>query len=39
MLVGDWPGGHVPAVGDIVRAEVVDTEGVDLIARVVEVLP
>ena len=39
VLVGDWPGGHVPAVGDIVRAEVVDTEGVDLIARVVEVLP
>jgi len=33
LLVG-WPTGRPPAVGDIVRAEVVDTEGVDLIARV-----
>ena len=30
----DWPQGRVPAVGDIVRAEVIGTEGVDLIARV-----
>lgn len=37
VLVGAWPEGRTPAVGDIVRAEVVDTEGVDLIARVLEV--
>ncbi|MCK0111478.1 30S ribosomal protein S12 methylthiotransferase RimO [Ornithinimicrobium sp. F0845] len=33
VLVG-WPAGRAPRVGDIVRAEVVGTEGVDLIARV-----
>ena len=33
ILVG-WAHGRVPRVGDVVLAEVVDTEGVDLIARV-----
>ncbi len=33
MLV-EWPEGEVPQIGAVVRAEVVDTEGVDLIARV-----
>ncbi|WP_109473239.1 30S ribosomal protein S12 methylthiotransferase RimO [Ornithinimicrobium cavernae] len=33
ILVG-WPAGSPPRVGDIVRAQLVDTEGVDLIARV-----
>ena len=32
-LVG-WPQGRVPRIGDVLGAEVIDTEGVDLIARV-----
>lgn len=35
----DWPGGRLPRVGDIVAAQVVDTEGVDLIARVLASAP
>ncbi|QDO89293.1 30S ribosomal protein S12 methylthiotransferase RimO [Ornithinimicrobium ciconiae] len=35
-VLTDWPTGRVPRVGQIVAAQVVDTEGVDLIARVLE---
>lgn len=34
-ILVEWPEGVDPSVGDILRAEVVDTEGVDLLARVV----